>query len=165
MKYFFCATTIAFVCFFALFSVCNNNLDRPFLLNANVTKEQHIMLWHKHLKMIYYEYDYFYENQTFKGANTRIFGDFNNALQFSNSTSLKIYVCKNNLKKSEFSEFSCDIFHQISIFLGLIVGGVGSFCAFVFFVVLTIAFCEIEQEKTTENFSRVKHKRRRYKTN
>ena len=152
---------IAFFASFTLFLSCFSKLEQKqsFILNANVTKEQQILL-SSGIKLIYYEYDYFFDNQTYTGANAEYFY-LNDALKFSNLTTLPIYICKNDLNKSRFRNFQCNLeFDQILIFVGALLGAIGSFCLFIILCAINLERDSVTSNEFLANKGSLKQRRR-----
>lgn len=100
---------LAFITTLTIFAGCASNLktNSAILLNANVTKTYD--QFEKQNRIIYYEYVYEFGNNTYVGANSKLFNSMqlSEAVHFSNLTIVPIYVCANDVEKSQFHLYKC----------------------------------------------------------
>ena len=164
----FCTLLVAFLIPFTLFVFCANNIAKnptAILVNANVTKT--IDRFEHQTRTIYHEYEYNVDNNTYIGACLQYFHSFQltEALHFVNLTTIPVYVCENDVKKSRLNYHNCAVSMQhVLSNLGMIFGLLFSI------IIVIVFFCVIiemltHSKKNDENGSTisesVKRRRRR----
>lgn len=81
--------------------------SRSTIQTANVTSNRDY--FEDGFHVIYYEYEFLYENSTYIGADSKSFSSrhFSEARHFENLTVVSIVVCKSDPKMSGFDDYSC----------------------------------------------------------